>query len=408
MAEGVLKRHSRECPARKGKRCRCNAGYEAWVYLSRENRKVRRTFARESEAKSWRAEALSAAGKGGLQPVSRDARTLYEALVEFVEGMEDGSVRPRGRERYKPNTVRSYERAVRLHLAVSDLGRLRPIDVRRRDVQAFVDELLRSGISARSASNVLNPILAFYRRGMNRDELAYNPTQGIELPSGAAKRPRRIVPPAEAAALLAALPVEDRALWATAFYAGLRRGELQALRCKDIDLGASLIHVRRGWDQVAGEIEPKSTKGVRTVPLLAVLRDHVDEHLLRTGRAGEDRIFGRSAQQVFYASTVDVRARKAWEAHNAEEREAAEQAGRKPRPLTLLTMHECRHTFASLLIDTGANAKAIQEVMGHSKIQTTFDIYGHLLPGSHDEVRVRMDAYLDRVAEEGLPAGDSD
>jgi integrase len=46
-------------------------------------------------------------------------------------------------------------------------------------------------------------------------------------------------------------------------------------------------------------------------------------------------------------------------------------------------LHERRHTFASLLIDAGA-----------SKIQTTFDIYGHLLPGSHDEVRERMDAYL--------------
>lgn len=42
----------------------------------------------------------------------------------------------------------------------------------------------------------------------------------------------------------------------------------------------------------------------------------------------------------------------------------------------------------------GANPKAIQQFMGHSKIQTTFDVYGHLLPGSHDEVRKRMDAYL--------------
>jgi integrase len=47
-----------------------------------------------------------------------------------------------------------------------------------------------------------------------------------------------------------------------------------------------------------------------------------------------------------------------------------------------------------LLIDTGANPKAIQLVMGHSKIQTTFDVYGHLLPGSYDDVRARMDAYL--------------
>jgi hypothetical protein len=61
------------------------------------------------------------------------------------------------------------------------------------------------------------------------------------------------------------------------------------------------------------------------------------------------------------------------------------------RPITL---HECRHTFASLLIHSGANPKAIQQFMGHSKIQTTFDVYGRLLPGSHDEVRKRMDAYL--------------
>ena len=57
-------------------------------------------------------------------------------------------------------------------------------------------------------------------------------------------------------------------------------------------------------------------------------------------------------------------------------------------------MHECRHKFASVLIDTGANPKAIQEVMGHLKIQATFDVYGHLLPGSREEVRKRMDAYL--------------
>jgi len=72
-----------------------------------------------------------------------------------------------------------------------------------------------------------------------------------------------------------------------------------------------------------------------------------------------------------------------------------------PRPISL---HQCRHTFASLLIDSGANAKAVQEFMGHSKIQTTFDVYGHLLPGSHDEVRARMDAYLRRGASRGPAA----
>src|SRR4029453_6225732 len=77
-----------------------------------------------------------------------------------------------------------------------------------------------------------------------------------------------------------------RPLWATAFYAGLRRGELQALRVSDVDLGASLIRVEHGWDQYGGAIEPKSRAGRRTVPLLALLGDYLDEHLLRTGREG--------------------------------------------------------------------------------------------------------------------------
>jgi integrase len=82
--------------------------------------------------------------------------------------------------------------------------------------------------------------------------------------------------------------------------------------------------------------------------------------------------------------------------------QAVEAAGREPQSLTPITLHECRHTFASLLIDAGANPKAVQTFMGHSKIQTTFDIYGHLLPGSHDEVRERMDVYL--AVDIGSPA----
>ena len=62
-----------------------------------------------------------------------------------------------------------------------------------------------------------------------------NPTTGLELPAVRGRRDR-IASPTEAAALIEALPERDRALWATALYAGLRRGELMALRGEDIDL----------------------------------------------------------------------------------------------------------------------------------------------------------------------------
>jgi integrase len=182
----------------------------------------------------------------------------------------------------------------------------------------------------------------------------------------------------DAAQMLAVLRDEERPAWATAFYAGLRRGELQGLRVSDVDLGASLIRVERGWDQEQGAITPKSDAGRRTIPLLAVLRDHLDEHLLRTGRTGDDLVFGRTRDAPFVASTLDNHAQECWAAADFD----------------LPTMHEARHTFASLLIDAGANPKAIQEFMGHANIKETFDTYGHLLPGSRDEIRERMDAYL--------------
>ncbi|HET7446039.1 MAG TPA: tyrosine-type recombinase/integrase [Solirubrobacterales bacterium] len=391
MAEGIRKRHSEKCPGRRGRRCTCKAGWEAAVYLPREQRRVTRTFPTRAEARTWRADAIRAPGRTERGPSSGGDLTLAEALGVYVEGMRTGRVRPKGRERYKPNTTRSYERVVRVYIAPSAVGQIRVARLRRRDLQEFADELHAAGLSAGTISNILNPVQAFFRRAIDRDELSYNPSERIDLPHGRSKRPKRIASKEEAATLLGVLDATIRPVWATAFYAGLRRGELQALRVCDIDFEAHLIAVERGWDQVEGVIEPKSDAGRRTVPMLAILADYLAADLRRTGRSGEDLIFGRTTEQAFYASTIDYGAKKAWKTASAAAAGEDDEALSFPRRITL---HECRHTFASLLIDAGANPKAIQQFMGHSKIQTTFDVYGHLLPGSHDEVRERMDGYL--------------
>lgn len=392
MAEGIRRRHSAGCATRKGRRCNCDAGWEASVYVAREKKRITKSFRREAEAKRWRIDARRAVERGELGRAPRDARTLAGALREFVAGMESGIVRPKGRKRYKPNTIRSYERVSRAYIEGSTVGGMKVAEIRRRDLQDFADDLLGSGLAAGTVSNVLNPIQALYRRALDRDELTYNPAERIDLPSWGTKRPKRIASAAEAVQLLAALRLEDRPIWATAFYAGLRRGELQALRVCDVDFEANVVAVERGWDQEEGVIEPKSLAGRRTVPLLAILRGYLEGSVETTGRSGEDLLFGRTTEEAFYASTIDHRAKRAWKVAN--ERVAEEREGVGATSLRPITLHECRHTFASLLIDAGANPKAIQQFMGHSKIQTTFDVYGHLLPGSHDEVRQRMDLYL--------------
>lgn len=65
--------------------------------------------------------------------------------------------------------------------------------------------------------------------------------------------------------------------------------------------------------------------------------------------------------------------------------------------LDRITFHVARHTYASLLIAADANPKAITAYMGHSSIKTTFDLYGHLLPGNEAEPAGLLDAYLRRA-----------
>jgi integrase len=376
MTTGIRKRHSKTCRANDGGRCNCNAGWEAAVFDKRTGQKVRKTFERESDAKSWRADQLVGLRRG--KSVTPTRITLREASAEFLRLAKEGQIRSRNGRRYSPATLRGYKRTLDKYL-LPDLGALRLTEIRRRDLQDLVDRLMAEGFAASSLHNALNPIQAIFRRALQREWVGENPTRGLELPSPDGRRDR-IADREEAGKLLRALPDSERALWATAFYAGLRRGELRALRWSDVDLGRSEIRVERSWDQKEGAIDPKSAAGSRTVPILAVLRDYLDEHKLRTGRDGADLVFGRTATEAFCAATPRNRALRAW-------------ASMKP-----IGFHEARHTFASLLIDAGTNPKAIQEFMGHASITITFDVYGHLMPGSRDEVRERMDAYLTRCA----------
>jgi len=67
--------------------------------------------------------------------------------------------------------------------------------------------------------------------------------------------------------------------------------------------------------------------------------------------------------------------------------------------LAPITLHEARHTCASILIAAGVNAKALSIIMGHSTIAMTFDTYGHLMPGGLDEAAAATNAYLARLGE---------
>src|SRR5262249_30644141 len=147
--------------------------------------------------------------------------------------------------------------------------------------QDLADRLVSDGLNPSTIRNTLMPLRVIFRRAVTRGELTVNPTTALELPAVRGRRDR-IASPDEATKLLAALGERDQPLWATAFYAGLRRGELMALRWEDVDFENGLIRVERSWDTRTGVVDPKSTAGRRTVPMAKVLREHLAAQKLRS------------------------------------------------------------------------------------------------------------------------------
>ena len=222
-----------------------------------------------------------------------------------------------------------------------EFGAARLSDLSRPDLQDFVERLISEDLAASTIQVTLLPLRAIFRRALSRGELLINPCTALEMPAITGRR-ERFATSIEAEALIAAAPEGDRALWATALYAGLRRGELMALCWDAVDLATGLIHVRHGWDMQEGQIDLKTRSGFRKVPIIPVLRDHLIDHRLLTGR-DEGFVFGRDADRVFEPGGNSKRASKAW----------------KAAKLQRITLHECRHTFASLMIAAGVNAKAL-------------------------------------------------
>lgn len=384
MPPGIEIRHRRECAALEGRRCSCTPSYRAAVWSASEGRLIRKTLPTLAAARSWRAEATTAVRRGALRAVPQV--TVRQAADALLDGMAEGTVRNRSGDVYKPSVVRGYRAHLRRHVLPA-LGGMKLDAVRRADVQSLCNRLVADGASPSTVRNAIMPLRVLYRRALRSGQVTVSPLEHLELPAVRGVRDR-IASPTEAVSLVAALPADDRAVWATALYAGLRLGELKALRVDDIDLDGGLISVERSWDVKEGPIEPKSRSGRRRVPIAEALRTHLAEHILRSGRR-DGLVFGRSATLPFAHVTLRDRAHRAWR-----------EAGLEP-----IGLHECRHTFASMCIAAGVNARGLMGYLGHSSIQMTFDRYGHLMPGNESEAAELLDRYLRRFTRTGASEG---
>ncbi len=179
-----------------------------------------------------------------------------------------------------------------------------------------------------------------------------------------------------------------RALYGIAATAGLRRGELVALRWSDVDLERATLTIRRTAHRVRGEGivygEPKTNAGRRSVRVgsmaVSLLRAHRAAQIearLKAGPAWHDL-------DLVFTSLVGTPLEEA-RITRLFQRDL-DRAG-----LPRVRMHDLRHTAATLLIESGVAMKSVQAALGHSTIAITMDVYAHVTPAMQDSVAEAMD-----------------
>jgi integrase len=262
---GLEIRHEQSCRKKKDESagCNCRPSYRGRVRNGR-TKMLRGPWTRNlSQARSWRVQTQAKLDAG--ETPERAKRTVADAAEAWLEGAKAGTIRNRKGKVYKPSTLRGIERLLEARV-VPTFGRDKMSAVTRPRLQRWVRTLLEDGLSASTTRNTINALRVVFRQAVREGELSTHPCNGLELPA-VDKHESRFVPAETVRAMLEALPIRDRAIWATAFYGGLRRGELWGLRCGNVDRGKGIIRVRNGEDAMDGRIEPKSAAGIRSVPI---------------------------------------------------------------------------------------------------------------------------------------------
>lgn len=378
--------HQKHCPAStdRRKRCRCEPSYRAkrWNPATQRNENGP-AFKQKSAAIAWLTSERTAGEL--IRNERREKRQhgpLFEDLgLEWIEGVKAGRIgRRRGTGKpYSPTTIPGYERSLRYEL-LPEYGPQHAALIDGEEWQRFVDRLAREGKSRSRIANHLAVVRAIYRWAAHpmRRLVPGDPTKALELPPHDAQPRLRVADAAEAERLLSALEPDDRVPYAIAFYSGLRRGEIHRLDFEDLFLDADELLVR----------DSKSDAGTgRRPPIPRRLVTILREAHLRQGRPRRGRVCGDLS---VYSGRLAKRGAKAWEAWNERHPDTER--------LTPITLHECRHTYASWLMASKYNLREIMEFMGHSDLQTT-NRYVKLLPQPREMSRAeRLNEWLDGLA----------
>jgi len=334
------------------------------------------TGRRQEDVLSRLRDALKQTGDG--LPLPGQRLTLGQYLATWLE-----AVRPS----LRPESFRRYEDACRLHITPS-LGMVPLVKLEPERVQALYSRLLAKGLSGTSVQLVHGVLHRALRQAVRWKKAQRNVCDLVDAPRRTTPE-MRALSPEEARRLLDACEGHHlEGFFVLAVTAGLRLGELQALRWSDIDLDGARLRVTRSFqgivDGVPAFSEPKTQKSRREIHLSALAVASLRRHRVAQTEARLRSPYWENLGLIFTTDTG-----RPLDGNNIRARSFARllvKAGLPP-----MRLHDLRHTAATLLMAEGVPVKVASEMLGHADVTTTLRIYSHVLPGMGEAAADAMD-----------------
>lgn len=303
------------------------------------------------------------AEEGRLSP--ERAPTLTAWLERYLDEVAAPKVRP--------STLHRYRQEVRLYIGPS-LGRIRLDKLAPDRISDFYQEQLRqlSPGSVRRLHALLRRSLSVALRWKL---ITWNPATAVDPPSLA---PVEVHPyTAEEAGLFldAVAGTRHEARWLLAIALGLRQGEALGLTWRDVDFDRRLIHVRQALQYRPGDglhlVQPKTAKSRRVIPLPQAVANALKQHQL--DQLAERKDAGEFWEDWGLVFTTGFGTPLSPRNDYREFRRIVERVG-----LRRVRLHDLRHTAATLMLGQAVSPRVIMEMLGHSQISITMNLYSHV------------------------------
>jgi len=296
---------------------------------------------------------------------------------------------------WKTSILPLYKHSTRkMHLHILErqiLPRFRNVDlaaITKQDVQMFIAQLKKAGYAPNSIDHFHNVFSAVLGMGVKWGYIKENPARGVELPKLTPLRPKWVLTIPQAHQLLNELSPLARTIVGLAILTGMRRGELLALRWRSLDEEARFLDVSQAVYDGVFDI-PKTPTSKRKLPLSSASLDLLIRWKQQAKRtAGDDLIFG-------------TRLGKPQSPGNILRRHIFPACDRIGLPrATWLTF---RRTYSSWSHDSGVPNKVTAELMGHSNVYTTLNVYTKVMESSARTAVEKIGEELFSPASEGCP-----